>query len=76
MLVLTMRILLGLALLPFALGHGDEMEGVYGMDNDGRQYPPTYFTHAEYRGLGFSHIVVMIMAWVFALPVCRFNLTV
>lgn len=32
------------------------------------QYPLTYFALADHRGVIFGHIVLMVLAWVFALP--------
>ena len=32
------------------------------------QYPPTYFAHPEHKAAIYGHIVVMVLAWVFALP--------
>ncbi|CAK7266246.1 hypothetical protein SEPCBS119000_001927 [Sporothrix epigloea] len=32
-------------------------------------YKPTYFAHPEHAGLMYAHILLMTLAWVFALPV-------
>ncbi|KAK4136168.1 hypothetical protein BT67DRAFT_375348 [Trichocladium antarcticum] len=32
------------------------------------QYPPTYFALTDHSGVIFGHIVLMVLAWVFALP--------
>jgi len=68
-----------LALIPFALGHGDEMGGMdggmgMGMTTDQPQpedgsYPPTYFTHPEHKGIIYAHIALMVVSWIFVLPV-------
>jgi len=69
-----------LALIPVALGHGDEPEGMdagmgaMGMTADSPQagdgsYPPTYFAHPEHRGAVYGHIALMVASWVFMLPV-------
>lgn len=35
-------------------------------------YKPTYFAHPEHVGLMYAHILLMTVAWVFALPVCEY----
>ncbi|TWU78071.1 hypothetical protein ED733_006959 [Metarhizium rileyi] len=35
----------------------------------GPDYPPTYFGLADYRGLIYGHVSLMILAWVFVLPI-------
>ena len=64
-----------LGLVPRALGHGDDMEGM-DMSPPANQpppddggYPPTYFAHPEHRGLIFAHIALMVASWIFMLPV-------
>lgn len=32
-------------------------------------YPPTYFSHGEHVAVIYSHIALMVLAWVFVLPV-------
>ncbi|KAL2268112.1 hypothetical protein VTJ83DRAFT_2958 [Remersonia thermophila] len=32
------------------------------------QYPPTYFSHPDHKAVIYGHIVLMTLAWVFALP--------
>lgn len=68
------------ALLPAVLAHGDEgmnmdgaMDGAMDMsaqepDNDAQEYPPNYFGHPEHRGILFAHIALMVLGWVFVLP--------
>ena len=75
----SLAVLLGL--VPAALGHGGETEGMdmgmdMGMDTtvdqarpDEGDYPPTYFTHPEHRGAIYAHIALMVVSWVFMLPV-------
>ncbi len=36
---------------------------------DGGSYPPTYFSLPDYGGLMYAHIALMVLGWVFALPV-------
>lgn len=71
--------ILGL-LLPVVLAHGDD--GAMGMDMDVDKnvsttgdepaadvdHLPTYFSHAEHRGVLIAHIALMVLAWVVALP--------
>lgn len=71
------------ALLPTALAHGDEgwdmdmdmdMDVGGGMDMSADQplpddqYPPTYFSHSEHRGVLLTHIGLMVLGWVVVLP--------
>ncbi|KAJ9134727.1 Integral membrane protein [Pleurostoma richardsiae] len=37
---------------------------------DPDEYPPTYFAHPEHRGVIYTHITLMTLAWVLMLPVC------
>ncbi|KAL1852065.1 hypothetical protein VTK73DRAFT_9311 [Phialemonium thermophilum] len=59
-----------LALLPVVVAHGDDM----GMDMEADQpgpddsYPPTYFSHPEHQLAIYTHIALMVVAWVFILP--------
>lgn len=64
------------------LAHGDEgmsmdgdmdMGGAMNMSaqqpgNDTQEYPPNYFSHPEYRGTLVAHIALMVLGWVFVLP--------
>ncbi len=72
--------LAALAALPTALAHGDEnmtMGGGSGMEGMGEaaaplpeeEYAPTYFAHPEHKGVIYAHIIMMIVSWVFLLPV-------
>ncbi|KAL6852848.1 hypothetical protein ACO1O0_007396 [Amphichorda felina] len=38
-------------------------------DSPQDDYPPTYFSHPGYAGLMYAHIGLMVVAWVFVLPV-------
>ena len=71
-----------LAVAPAVLAHGDDeaMHMDTGMAHDhgapianateeAKVYPPTYFAHPEHRSLIYAHIILMTLAWVFALPV-------
>lgn len=65
-----------LALVPGALAHGDEnthmdMGAPTGADEPlpGDQYPPTYFALGEHTAAIYGHIGLMLLAWVFLLPV-------
>lgn len=33
------------------------------------EYPPTYFAHSEHVALLYIHIALMVVSWVFILPV-------
>ncbi|KAK8076124.1 hypothetical protein PG994_003396 [Apiospora phragmitis] len=61
-----------LGALPAVLAHGDGE----GMEMDAPQedqkldsYPPTYFSHPEHRGVMYAHVVLMVLGWVFVLPI-------
>lgn len=61
-----------LGLVPAALAHGDDMNMEKGeadkpLPED--QYPPTYFALAHHRGAIYAHISLMVVAWIFMLPV-------
>ncbi|KAK0610446.1 hypothetical protein B0T17DRAFT_511946 [Bombardia bombarda] len=61
-----------LGLIPGALAHGDDMDMNMGEADKPKpedQYPPTYFALAEHGGLIYGHIALMVLAWVFVLPV-------
>ncbi|UNI17308.1 hypothetical protein JDV02_003664 [Purpureocillium takamizusanense] len=34
-----------------------------------QSYPPTYFAHPHYVGVIYAHIALMVIAWVFVLPI-------
>ncbi|KAF3763698.1 hypothetical protein M406DRAFT_293326 [Cryphonectria parasitica EP155] len=74
-------------LLPAVLAHGgdenmdmgDSMDSM-AIDGDepspGAEYPPSYFTHPEHRGVLVAHIGFMVLAWVVVLPLATmFSLT-
>lgn len=48
---------------------GNRTMAVHGPD-----YPPTYFGLADYRGLIYGHVSLMILAWVFVLPIGKYIL--
>ena len=43
------------------------------INGTGTVYKPTYFAHPEHAGLMYAHILLMILAWVFALPAGEFS---
>lgn len=72
-------------LMALASAHGSDdshssmpsMTNMDGMTMEDQQpanitYPPTYFAHPEHSGLIYGHIALMIIAWVFFLPVGMF----
>lgn len=75
--------LLCLACTPGVLAHGgesemEEMDAAQGGHWDGHkneqpvedvEYPPTYFAHPDHVALLYAHVALMVLAWVFALPV-------
>lgn len=74
------NLVLGLLLqLPAAVAHGgDAGHGGHGggnstadMPKDESEYPPSYFAHPEHVGVIYAHITLMVLAWVFVLPVCK-----
>lgn len=65
-----------LGLLPLAIAHGGDSHGeVHDMDmpKDDSEYPESYFSHPSHVGVIYAHIALMTLAWVFALPVGRFQ---
>jgi hypothetical protein len=67
-----------LGLVPAALAHGDEdmnMDMAMGANSTADQplpedqYPPTYFALGEHTAAIYGHIGLMVIAWVFMLPV-------
>lgn len=74
-------VLLFLGLAAHAIAHGDEHDdGSMGMEmdmipdskpdtSDTSDLPPSYFDHPDDKFLIYSHIVVMTLSWVFALPI-------
>ncbi|KAF4983820.1 hypothetical protein FZEAL_857 [Fusarium zealandicum] len=71
------------ALLPVVLAHGGGHDEAHdGMDmamshgdnatetpKDNSEYPGTYFSHPDHVGVIYAHIVLMVLSWVFVLPV-------
>lgn len=61
------------------LAHADESESMHSHGatvdeatmRNATEYPSTYFSHTEYVGTIYAHIALMIIAWVFILPVGR-----
>jgi hypothetical protein len=68
-----------LSLLPLVLSvpHGDEAEGLGGMNmtpNSHVEYSesfdfPSYFNHTEFRFWLWSHVASMIISWLLILPI-------
>jgi len=63
-----------LALVPSVIAHGDDdMENVKVGEADKPlpedQYPPTYFALDEHKAAIYGHISLMVLGWVFVLPV-------
>lgn len=55
-----------LGLVPAVLGHGDDMKMEKG---EADKYPPTYFAHPEHQTAIYAHIGLMVLGWVFVLPI-------
>lgn len=70
---------LALVHVPVVLAHGGEEmmnmpeshehNGTDEVPAEGDDYPPTYFTHPDHVAVLYAHIVLMVLAWVFALPI-------
>lgn len=70
-----------LALLPVVFAHGDgdsmDMKMDMGMGHvsnttqppKDQDYPNTYFAHTDHSGVIYTHIALMILSWVFLLPI-------
>ncbi|KAK1830542.1 hypothetical protein QBC39DRAFT_353831 [Podospora conica] len=61
-----------LGLIPAALAHGDDMNMEAGEADKPRpaaEYPPTYFAHPEHQTVIYAHIALMVLGWVFVLPI-------
>ncbi|KIL94460.1 hypothetical protein FAVG1_03024 [Fusarium avenaceum] len=67
-----------LALLPIAVAHDGESMGVDMTKRHGvnttqppkdEHYSDTYFSHTQHNGLIYTHIALMVLSWVFLLPV-------
>lgn len=39
---------------------------------DPADYPPTYFAHPDHVAVIYSHIALMVIAWVFVLPIGKY----
>jgi hypothetical protein len=37
-----------------------------------QEYPDTYFAHTEHSGVIYTHIALMVLSWVFLLPIGKF----
>ncbi|KAK4216349.1 integral membrane protein [Rhypophila decipiens] len=72
---LTVGAAVGMGLVPSVLAHGgdnntDDMKmGETDKPLPEDQYPPTYFALGDHRAAIYSHIGLMVLAWVFVLPV-------
>jgi hypothetical protein len=72
-----------LALLPVGIAHGggesmDVDMGMHGSNTttqplNGDDYPDTYFAHTEHAGVIYTHIALMVLTWVFILPISKFS---
>ncbi|KAH8657264.1 hypothetical protein BGZ61DRAFT_371541 [Ilyonectria robusta] len=67
----TSTLVLGLLPVVFAHGGGGEHGEIHEADKpkDDSEYPPTYFAHLDHVGVIYTHIALMVIAWVFVLPV-------
>ena len=66
-----------LGLIPTALAHGDDMSMEKGEADKPRpadEYPPTYFAHPEHQTAIYAHIGLMVLGWVFVLPIGEMDL--
>jgi hypothetical protein len=60
------------------MAHGGEESMDMGMAKeppkpDFDSYPPTYFALADHAGLIYAHIAVMVISWVFLLPIGKYT---
>lgn len=68
-------LVLGLSLTPNVLAHGDESSGHENGHDGGnvtieeKEYQPTYFSHPDHAGVMYAHIILMVVSWVFILPI-------
>lgn len=64
-----------LACVPAVLAHGDETDMEMDMaktpapTKPESEYPGTYFSHPDHKAVIYAHIGLMVVAWVFVLPV-------
>lgn len=66
-----------LGLVPAVLAHGDDMKMEKGEADKPRpadEYPPTYFAHPEHQTAIYAHIGLMVLGWVFVLPIGEMDL--
>ncbi|KAM7194584.1 integral membrane protein [Rhypophila sp. PSN 637] len=71
---LTVGAAVGTGLVPSVLAHGGDNTDDMKMGEADKplpedQYPPTYFALGDHRAAIYSHIGLMVLAWVFVLPV-------
>lgn len=58
---------------------GTDMDMSSGMSSGGNasqpeaDFPPSYFAHPEHRGILLGHIGLMVLAWVFMLPLGKYS---
>lgn len=73
-------VLLGLASIAVAHGHDEDMNMDMGDSSIARPTitsaanvvaPSSYFRYGEHSGLMIAHIFLMVIAWVFVLPIGR-----
>jgi hypothetical protein len=66
-----------LGLVPTVLAHGDDMKIEQGEADKPRpadEYPPTYFAHPEHRTAVYAHVGLMVLGWVFVLPIGKMDI--
>ena len=54
-------------------GDMDTGMGEAGHEQSASQYPPTYFAHPGHVGVIYAHIALMVLAWVFVLPIGMYS---
>lgn len=72
-----------LGLVPAAFAHGDDEGMDMGMNMGANgtldqprpegEYPPTYFALGEHTAAIYGHIALMVIAWVFVLPIGKLS---
>lgn len=81
---ITTAVVLGIA--PLVVAHGAHEAGADAMEMDmgmahgadepkaeSKSYPPTYFALADHAAIMYAHIGLMVLAWVFVLPIGKFD---
>lgn len=81
---ITTAVVLGI--VPLAVAHGAHEAGADAMEMDmgmahgadepkaeSKSYPPTYFALADHVGIMYAHIGVMVLAWIFVLPIGEYD---